>query len=282
LRRLFLLLFFAVTLGPIHAQNFFVNLDAGAANYDGELQPKRYTFHESHPGGGLGLGYEISPHFNLSTGLLYTQISGNDKYNVKTSDQLRNLNFTSNILEWNLRAEYVLFDLEDRPISPYIFGGIAVFHFNPYTHDSTGSKVFLHPLSTEGEGLAAYPDRKEYSLVQPAIPFGMGVRLALSENIRVGLEVGIRKTFTGYLDDVSGDYANEATLLAAKGPEAVALAFRENELPNHGAAVYPSDTHVRGDGTKDWYYFTAVRVSIRLGGTDYTTRKHLGCPKTPL
>ncbi len=58
--------------------------------------------------------------------------------------------------------------------SSYVFGGVALFHFDPYVMDS-GEKVFLKPLSTEGQGLAEYPDRKAYSLTQFTLPFGAGV-----------------------------------------------------------------------------------------------------------
>ena len=265
-----------VLYAPLRAQNFFVNVDAGVANYDGELQQHRYTFQEAHPGGGLGIGYEFSPHFNLSTGFLYTRISGADKYSSNPGTQDRNLSFSSNILEWNLRAEYVLFNLEERSLSPYVFGGLAVFHFNPYATDPSGTKTYLRPLSTEGEGLE--PGRPTYALTQMAIPLGLGVRLALSDNIRVGLEMGVRKTFTGYLDDVHGTYISQATLLTAKGPEAVQMAFREGELPTHTGAAYPAEGTARGTGKDDWYYFTGVRVSFRIGGAKYT-HNHLNCPK---
>ena len=270
-------------MNTAHAQRLFLNLDLGAANYDGELQAKKYTFQQSHPGLGVGLGYEFSPHFNLSSEILYTRISGNDAYSPYLRDRERNLNFTSNILEWNVRAEYVLFDLDDRSISPYAFGGLAVFHFNPFTYDSTGAKVFLKPLSTEGEGLPGYA--KPYSLTQLAIPFGLGLRIALSENIRVGLEAGLRKTFTGYLDDVNSSYVPYSTLLAAKGFESVALAYRGNELPEQAGKPYPSTPSalsLRGDSKDDWYYFTAIRISIRIGGGAYTTNRYLRCPSSPL
>ncbi len=263
----------------VRAQSFFLNLDLGLANYDGELQSKRNTFNQSQPGGGVGLGYEFSPHFNLSTGFLLTGISGNDQYSSNPQTQARNLNFSSNLFEWNLRAEYVLYDLQDRSVSPYFFAGLSVFHFNPYTIDPSGQKVFLKPLSTEGEGLPEYPTRKPYSLTQPAIPFGAGIRLALSENIRVGLELGIRKTFTGYLDDVSATYVDKNVLLAEKGPEAVTLAYRSNELPGHSDRQYPAVGFHRGTGGDDWYYFTAIRIGIRLDGGDYTTNRYLRCPR---
>lgn len=259
----------------VNAQSFFVNVDAGIANYDGELQQKRYTFNEAHPGGGLGIGYEATPHIILSTGFLYTAISGADKFSTNPGTVDRNLSFNTNIFEWNFRGEYQLFDLSDRSLSPYVFGGLAVFHFNPWATDPSGNKTYLHPLSTEGEGLA--PDRPEYHLTQVAIPFGFGLRLALSQNVRVGLEMGVRKTFTGYLDDVHGTYVDEATLLGARGQEAVTMAFRENQLPAHSGATYPLQGAKRGTGGDDWYYFTGIRISFRIGGADYT-HNHMGCP----
>jgi hypothetical protein len=274
-RYILLSLTLIVLEAPLRAQNFFINVDAGVANYDGELQQKRYTFSQAHPGGGLGLGYELSPHITLSTGILYTRISGQDQNSTNPGSQARNLSFSSNILEWNVRAEYDLFDLADRPISPYIFGGLAIFHFNPFTYDTTGAKAFLKPLSTEGEGLE--PGRPAYSLTQLAIPLGVGMRLALSDNVRVGVEIGLRKTFTGYLDDVHGTYVNQATLLAAKGSQAVQLAYRENELPSHSGATYPAEGTARGRDKDDWYYFTGIRISFRLGGANYIHRR-LDCP----
>jgi opacity protein-like surface antigen len=280
-RHLLLLLFPSLVIATsAQAQNLWLNLDAGVANYDGELQDHRYTFQQSHPAVGLGVGYEITPNINLSTEFLYTRISGSDEYSRNIGNVMRNLSFTTNILEWNVRGEYVLFDLEDRPWSPYAFLGLAVFHFNPYAQDSLGRKTYLRPLSTEGEGIPG-TGVSNYSLTQLAIPFGLGVRLALSENIRVGLEWGLRKTFTGYLDDVSGYYVDFATLYNAKGQEAVNMAYREDQLPTHGGAAYPAAGKPRGRGKDDWYYITALRVSYRFGGAAYTTRKHLGCPKDP-
>ena len=227
------------------------------------------------------MGYEFTPNINVSTGLLYTRVSGSDRYSRNAGNVDRNLSFTTNILEWNIRGEYQLFDLEDRPWSPYAFLGLALFHYNPYAQDSLGRKTYLRPLSTEGEGIPG-TGVSNYSLIQLAIPFGVGVRLALSENIRVGLELGLRKTFTGYLDDVSGNYADFATLYNAKGQEAVNMAYRQDQLPTHGNVSYPAAGTAQGAGKRDdWYYITALRISYRIGGTAYTTRKHLGCPRVP-
>lgn len=282
MRYTFLTLCCLLFLVPVKAQQWFVNLQAGAANYDGELQQKKYTFQEAHPGGGIGLGYEIDPHLTLSTDLLFTQISGNDKYSMNIGSRDRNVNFTSNILEWSVRAEYLLFDLSDRSISPYIFGGLGIFHYNPYTFDSTGKKVLLQKVGTEGEGMPGYP--APYKLTQLAFPFGLGLRLAMSENVRISLEAGLRGTTTGYLDDVHSTYVGYSQLLDGRGQEAASLAYRYLELPGHdgrGVEPYPRAGFARGDGHSDWYYFTAIRISFRINGGDYTTRQ-VRCPGSPM
>jgi opacity protein-like surface antigen len=263
------------------SDNLWLHVDAGASNYDGELQQKRYTFSQAHLMGGVGVGYEFSPNFNVSTALDFTQLGGSDMYSTNPGARLRNLSFNTSLVEWNVRAEYQLFDLSDRSISPYGFVGLAIFHFNPWAYDSLNRKTYLRPLSTEGEGIPG-SGVGQYSLTQFAIPFGVGLRIALSDNVRVGLEIGLRKTFTGYIDDVSGKYTSYAALMAAKGPEAVSMAFRTTELPSSETGnkdnVYPSAGFARGSGGDDWYYFTQLRVSFRLFNS---SGRYLSCPPVP-
>jgi hypothetical protein len=118
-------------------------------------------------------------------------------------------------------------------------------------------------LSTEGEGLSEYPNRKPYSLTQLAIPFGAGIKLRITYNVVLAYEISFRKLFTDYLDDVSTRYVDQAVLLSAKGPEAVEMAYRGNELKN--GAPYPADGSIRGGSKyKDWYYFSGIRISIGI------------------
>jgi hypothetical protein len=157
-----------------------------------------------------------------------------------------------------------------------------VFHFNPYSYDSLGRKVYLRPLSTEGEGLAQYPGKKEYSLTQIAIPFGGGIKFRISDRVTLAYEIGLRKLFTDYLDDVSGKYVSDSVLLADKGPEAVAMAYRGGELK--GGAGYPPDGTVRGNAKhKDWYYMSGLRLTIALNTIHMSMHRRskgvLDCPK---
>lgn len=265
------------TIGA-YAQNFHFNLFAGVSNYQGDLQDKMITLNQSHPAGGVGISYDIAKHLSIRTGITLGKISANDEYG---RNRTRNLNFTSDITEVNLGLEYyITAPIEKHSLTPYLFAGVAVYHFDPYTFDSSGKKYYLQPLSTEGEGFV--PGRKNYNLTQLAIPFGAGVKLSLSDNVNVGFEIGYRKLFTDYLDDVSTTYVDESLLLANRGAEAVELAYRGNELKN-GTLQYPAAGTKRGDPThNDSYYFTGLTLSFRLGGGGLGNYTEYRCPGSVL
>ena len=267
------IIFFSSLFVSTFSQNLHLNLSIGAANYYGDLQSKRYTFKQAKAAFGIGLSYEVNDKLVARAGVTFAKVSGDDKLNPQT--QIRNLNFTSSIAEVQIGAEYYLLNPYENSITPYIFGGFAAFHFNPYTFDTSGTKFYLQPLSTEGQGF--YQTRKPYNLTQFAIPFGGGARLALSENISVGLEVGIRKLFTDYLDDVSTTYIDPNLLITNRGPKSFELAFRENELKTFN--TYPLGDIRGGQKYKDWYYFTMFTASFRLRNPDKNGGKSkVGCP----
>lgn len=270
-------------LCPVFAQaQWHVNLFGGFSNYIGDLQSKVYTTQQSHGAFGAGIQYDLTNHFSLLTNLNYGQVGASDAYSNKADLRARNLSFQSKIYEWNVLAEYNFLDLNVHRLTPYVFAGAAVYHFNPYAYDSLGKKVYLRPLGTEGEGLPQYPGRKPYKNTQMAIPFGGGIKFRVSDRVVLAYEIGLRKLFTDYLDDVSTTYVDQATLLAARGPEAVEMAYRGNELK--GGAAYPPDGSLRGNSkNKDWYYMSGIRVSIALGnageGVHHRHNGVIDCPK---
>lgn len=245
----------------MHAQNFWIDVYGGAMNYQGDLQDKRYTFNQAHLAGGAGITYDINDHFSARFHMLFGKISADDKLGKNKN---RNLNFTSGIFDAHAGLQYYFYPLNSRSVTPYVFAGLGLFHFNPYTRDTADTKYFLKPLSTEGQGFVQ--GRNPYSLMQVAFPFGAGLKLSLTDDINIGLESGFRKTFTDYLDDVSKTYIDRSVLLANRGPKAVELAYRGGELKN--GSTYPDpdfDVIIRGNpNSKDWYYFTALTLSFRL------------------
>lgn len=275
--RFFLVTVFTLCSSMLFAQKFWVDVYAGATNYQGDLQDKRYTFNQAHLAGGAGITYDINDHFSARLHLLFGKLSADDKYSRNSP---RNLNFASSLFEAQAALQYYLFPLNSRSLNPYAFAGVAVFHFNPYTFDTSGTKYFLKPLSTEGQGFVQ--GREPYHLTQLSIPFGGGVKLSLTDNLNVGVEIGLRKTFTDYIDDVSTTYVDQSLLLTRRGPAAVELAYRGDELKTGNP--YPLGGTIRGGSKyKDLYYFTGVTLSFRLGsggiGGSGRDGKFSNCPQ---
>jgi hypothetical protein len=71
-----------------------------------------------------------------------------------------------------------------------------------------------------------------------AIPFGGGIKFRISDRVVLAYEIGMRKLFTDYLDDVSNTMSANPSCWPAKGPEAVEMAYRGNELK--GRPAYPA------------------------------------------
>ena len=178
-------------------------------------------------------------------GFTWARIAGDDNKfeGVAGLEQLymRNAHFRNDIKElavtgiYNFIPESRNFRNRDK-IIPYVFAGIAVFHHNPEAKvptDYTGSEaspsewVSLQPLNTEGQGLNGYPNQP-YNLVNVSIPFGVGIRYKLNKIWDLGFETGVRYTFTDYLDDIGGYYADILDLSNAN-PLSATMGHRENE-----------------------------------------------------
>ena len=262
-----------------HSQRLSTDIYGGIANYPGDLQG-RVTLDNAHFAGGIGLAYTISPRLVARTGFTMGFLSGSDltNYNAIGVDY-RNLNFETALKEFHLALEISILNMEEHSISPYFFGGAAVIHFNPYTRDANNNKVNLQPLGTEGQGIPDYPSKQKYNLTQLVIPFGGGLKFTLSDYVQVSVEIGMRKLFTDYLDDVSGNYADSTLLANYSGPVAVAFAYRGAEL--HGAPPYPAAGSQRGNPKNmDSYYITCFRIWYLLHKNEGNGRpgSRVGCP----
>ena len=171
---------------------------------------------------------------------------------------------------------------ETRKFTPYVFAGLGYFHFNPYTYYN-GQKIFLKPLSTEGEGVSG-TGKKFYQLSQFDYPIGIGFKYKVSDRILLGIEFNSRLLYTDYVDDVSTRYPDETTLFKERGQLAVNLSFRGNEIDP--ALNFPSNTHRGNPKQKDNFYtsvFTFTYIlpghTILSGGNGWRNTRSLNCPK---
>ncbi|MBK9571090.1 MAG: hypothetical protein IPO53_15040 [Chitinophagaceae bacterium] len=237
------------------------------------------------------LGFRLAANMGQLEGQdsLTTNKGGHERFRKQ-----RNLGFKSNIAEAYAAIEIyptVFMEKYDglaHKIRPYGLGGIGVFHFNPkgqYIEPNGNTKwVELQPLRLEGQGMAEYPDRKEYSLTQLEMVMGGGVKYYLKESMYVGFEILHRKTFTDYVDDVSKEYINPALFNTYLTPEqavmARQLAYRET-LANP-SMNRPYINKQRGDPKENDAFFSGLlRFGWRINGDNSPSgraRKQLKCP----
>ena len=124
----------------------------------------------------------------------------------------------------------------------YLSGGFGGFLYNPMAKNNfnypdvlenngfspDGNKTKYHklrPLHTEGQGYngqslgddfnvpgKVFKAGKTYKPVAICIPLGIGVQKAFNSDMGIKAELGIRYTFTDYIDDVSGLYYDKSLL----------------------------------------------------------------------
>jgi hypothetical protein len=267
-----------------HSQNFHFSARVGASNYLGDLKDGLKPFSGLNLLGSLGARYDLAEKITARGYFSLTSLEADDK-NGNASMKLRNLNFQTKLFEFELSASYNIFSFNERWWSPYVYAGIGFFHFNPYTKDGFRNKVYLHKLTTEGQGIVV--GAEPYKKTQFSIPLGLGIERTLGEDTRMGIEFGYRKIFTDYLDDVSHNYADETVLRNARGQQAVDLAWRGDE---YNGAPYPTGGTMRGNNeNNDGYYYIALTFTLRYFFDKYKQvagipggrkEKRVGCPAT--
>jgi hypothetical protein len=265
----------ATTLS-VNAQDREAGIFIGTAQYQGDLSMKQINLSETKLGFGILGRYYFNPRVNLKGALNYGWIEGDDKNYGSATDPdpdgrwKRNLNFHSHILELSGQVEVNILPFISNSkryrFAPYVFAGASLFHFNPTT-EYNGKTVALQPLGTEGQLLNGQD--KRYHRLQGSIPYGFGLKYSLGNFWNIGLEFGQRKTFTDYLDDVSGTpgsnpgqgtkdrgYPN-LDELRIQNPVAADLSFRGDEV-----GIPESKAKVRGDNTDlDMYDFVGITIT---------------------
>lgn len=261
MRKYILTIILSVLMFPLVAQKSEIGAFAGTSFYLGDLNPSK-IFAKPQFAGGLIYRYNISPRWAFRANIIFGEVQGSD---METNNKdPRNLSFRSPITEISLQMELnflkLYTDWEKNKFAPYIFAGIGFFSFNPKA-ELNGSYYDLQHLGTEGQGLEGEKDF--YSLTNFAIPFGLGFKYNISKIMTIGIEWGMRYTFTDYLDDVSGNYYDNITLLMERGDIVAALADRSESLHKEGTG--------RGNvTTKDWYSFAGMTITFRIGNEDKT------------
>ena len=267
-----------------------VGFSINAMNYFGDITPapSRFSTDYSFTRAGFGITYSRVIHSQaaIRAGLNYGTLTADDVNTDPTDPEglgryQRNLHLRNTILEFSLGFELNLIPnnggVNNRfPLNPYLFLGAAIFRHNPQAiapeTDLNGNPlpqggewVDLQPLGTEGQNLGG-DNPSPYSLIQFAIPIGIGVKVRLPSNFDANIEIGFRRLFTDYLDDVSTTYPD---LEQITDPLTRALSNRSFETTaaqtgEPRAAEFIGNNYsaggIRGGETKDLYVVTQLRL----------------------
>ena len=257
------------------AQEWYGGVTYGGANYQGELQDKKLTLDGMTPGLGLSTLFAYNDRLSASLELFKGVLTGSDA-KPDSRNRNRNLQFVTQLFDLTLAGRYNLYNSPNFAFIPYVLGGVSLFHIDPYTTDGVQGRIYLFPLSTEGQGLRAYPEIPVQQNVNYALMGGGGLEVRLTEKLRMDIEVGFRKTFTDYIDDVSGYFPDPAQLLAERGPMAVRFSYRGDELSG-GSQAFPKGTLRGNPGTDDWYHVVSIRFRYPILSWDLESiyKKHI-------
>lgn len=266
-----------------------VGLSLNAMNYFGDVVPKpsitSLRIAASRPNIGLTFTRRFAPRISVRAGLAYGRITGDDFKAADDNDPdakfryNRNMSFRNDIVEGSAVAMFDLIEnrnnyLKRPDFVPYVFAGVAAFHHNPkglvgangvtgntaqFGNLNDGDWIALQPLGTEGQRANG---GSGYGLWQFSIPFGAGLRYKLNKSFDLSFEIGWRKTFTDYLDDVSGNYVAQSEL----GNGAARYFGGGNvKSTNNEFQGFNSPGQMRGKSNEDdWYIVTGFTLNYIL------------------
>ena len=175
-----------------------IGIGIGATNYRGEISPD-FQLQNSRPAFTAFYRKDVSVPITLRGGFTAGFLRGADDNvtgvngGVPPLQSYRQANTKGSLLEASAVVEYNFMDYHYRTdkvhFTPYLFAGLAGF----YANTTTVSNNPLLQTSFNQKG----------SMLGLSIPAGAGIKYALSEHLNLGLEVGVRKTFTDELDHLS-------------------------------------------------------------------------------
>ncbi|PZP41935.1 MAG: hypothetical protein DI598_17595, partial [Pseudopedobacter saltans] len=162
-----------------------IAVGVGAMQYQGDI-PKpftRFAIQGSYT-------YELTDHINLRGQLAFGSLGATDNPAIVNPDMGRPHPFDTRIQEISLLGEYNLFNLNDgKKWTPYGFIGLGFIHYQPYftEYDANTNRYVNY----------GYPISSSKKL---HVPFGLGLKFALNDNIRLFAEANYRYTTSDEID----------------------------------------------------------------------------------
>ncbi len=265
------LLFFIFTLCSVEtsaqtyrSQNWSGNIYLGASNMMGDLGGSNFVgsrgifdwdIKATRPAIGAGIALHMGA-VSLATNFLVTHLAGNDAYSSQEFHEDRNLSVRTDLVEADLLFEYRPWSRKKGFNRFYIYSGIGAIYFQPKT-EYQDDWYKLRELGTEGQ--LTEDGSGPYSDLSIVIPYGLGYKFRLAKSTSLILDLGFRKTFTDYLDDVSTVYADPELVGNEKGNIA-------QELSNRSLTAKAVGDE-RGNPEKtDSYHILSIKFEYIFGG----------------
>lgn len=237
----------------------------GSAHYFGDLNT-RAALNRPKFSAGAFFRKQFGNYIGLKIAANYAQLGYSDTYSPNETQKRRNLSFNSNIWELSVNGDFNFFKfypgISGFTYTPYVSLGVGVFSYDPYAY-LANQKYFLRPIGTEGQGSAAYPERKPYSSMAVCFPIAFGFKYNLNEKTNMFVEAGYRFTNTDYLDDVSTTYAPDAFSPLPNGQLSAGQLLSDRSYET-GTPIGIKGRQRGNSSQKDGYFIAQVGISFNL------------------
>jgi hypothetical protein len=185
---------FIAFLNTTLAQNFDIGLTLGVNAYNGDVDINAKNLPST-----LRLGIGLVGKYRLSNSLLLRghvitgTLAASEKNHSETWRQARGLSFQTQMTELAGLVEWEF--LEKGRTTLYAFGGAGATFFNPNTDFNEPNPFISTDINADAKA--------NFSKTTAVIPLGLGVKYGLNNNFNLSFEMGMRKTFSDYLDGIS-------------------------------------------------------------------------------
>lgn len=183
---------FSVLSFSVVSQNVDLGITGGGSYYIGEINPSIQIMNRPKPTLGLFYRKNLNKRYALRYGLNYAKLTASDKVRSTDLSKYRHLSFSSDLWEAYgvIEFNFIPYQINNRAtsrFSPFVFIGLAAFKVGP---------------EVRGREL----DVTESDMISVSIPFGVGIKFNLSGNWGMGVEWGMRKTFSDKVDGLPEKY----------------------------------------------------------------------------
>jgi Outer membrane protein beta-barrel domain len=196
-----IMMFVASFMSPIFAQNWEVGTTIGGSLYNGDIDVTMLTAKDAlRFGGGIFVRYHINHLFAVRLqGNAGTLFADEKQFGSSVWKKKRGFSFTSPIYEIAILPE--LRPIRIGNVEPFGFIGLGFAAFSPTTNynDPNPTADLVRDINDR----IAIDKNTTFAKSTLSIPIGGGFQWFVNDQFAIGAEVGGRKTFSDYFDQIS-------------------------------------------------------------------------------